>query len=216
MSCTIPTNYDPAGSYQINVFDYNGTTILSTSSSHPWVYDTDAGYLTFFHVTPWVEPAQIPSISFWRYEGTFGSGGSGLSTTGDTGDKGETGATGERGSTGETGSTGKAGETGYTGYTGSSGTILNPRGLWNYLESYAVNDIVISDYNFNGDKVLGMTIQFSINTFPLVLTAQLIFFNKGGGDYEFELTSPVFGDDVKLDLSYSLLNKIYKGLFNYR
>jgi hypothetical protein len=87
------------------------------------------------------------------------------------------------------------------------------------IGKYILNQIEeenIENYNFDGDKVLGMTIQFSINTFPLVLTAQRIFFNKGGADYEFELTSPVFGDDVKLDLSYSLLNKIYKKLINYR
>jgi hypothetical protein len=87
------------------------------------------------------------------------------------------------------------------------------------IGKYILNQIEqenITDYNFYGDKVLGMTIQFSINTFPLVLNAQRIFFNKGGGDYEFELTSPVFGNDVNLDLSYSLLNKIYKELFNYR
>jgi len=87
------------------------------------------------------------------------------------------------------------------------------------IGKYILNQIEqgnITDYNFYGDKVLGMTIQFSINTFPLVLNAQRIFLNKGGGDYEFELTSPVFGNDVNLDLSYSLLNKIYKELFNYR
>ena len=88
------------------------------------------------------------------------------------------------------------------------------------IGKYILNQIEqenIKDYDFKGDKVLGMTIQFSINTFPLVLNAQRIFFNRGGRDYyEFELMSPVFGDDVKLDLSYSLLNKIYKELFNYR
>ena len=87
------------------------------------------------------------------------------------------------------------------------------------IGKYILNQIEqenIKDYDFKGDKVLGMTIQFSINTFPLVLKAQRIFFNRGGRDYEFELMSPVFGDDVKLDLSYSLLNKIYKELINYR
>jgi hypothetical protein len=87
------------------------------------------------------------------------------------------------------------------------------------IGKYILNQIEqenIENYNFDGDKVLGMTIQFSINTFPLVLNAQRIFFNRGGRDYEFELTSPVFGDDVKLDLSYSMLNNIYKELINYR
>jgi hypothetical protein len=74
----------------------------------------------------------------------------------------------------------------------------------------------VTNYDFKGDKVLGVTISFSINSFPLVLDSQRIFFNRGGRDYEFELSSPIFGDDDKLDLSFSLLNKIYKELFNYQ
>jgi hypothetical protein len=87
------------------------------------------------------------------------------------------------------------------------------------IGKYILNQIKqesITNYDFSGDEVLNTSIQFSINTFPLVLNTQRIIFNRGGRDYEFELTSPIFGDEVKLDLSYSLLSKIYKELFNYR
>lgn len=84
---------------------------------------------------------------------------------------------------------------------------------------YILNQIElenIGSYDYRGDNMINISIHFSINTFPLVLNAHRIFFNKGGHDYDFELTSPIFGEENKLDLSYSLLNKIYKGLFNYR
>jgi hypothetical protein len=85
------------------------------------------------------------------------------------------------------------------------------------IGKYILNQIKlenIQNYDYQGDIIT--SIQFSINTFPLNLTAHRIFFNKGGRDYDFELTSPIFGEENKLDLSYSLLNKIYKELFNYR
>lgn len=84
---------------------------------------------------------------------------------------------------------------------------------------YILNQIKlenIQNYDYQGDNIISISIQFSINTFPLKLTAHRIFFNKGGHDYDFELTSPIFGEENKLDLSYSMLNKIYKELFNYR
>lgn len=84
---------------------------------------------------------------------------------------------------------------------------------------YILNQIELENiggYEYRGDNMISISIHFSINTFPLVLKAHRIFFNKGGHDYDFELTSPIFGEDNKLDLSYSLLNKIYKELFNYR
>jgi hypothetical protein len=87
------------------------------------------------------------------------------------------------------------------------------------IGKYILNKIKngeVTNYNFTGDKVIGASYNFSINSFPLVLNAQRIFFNRGGRDYDFELLSPIFGDDDKLDLSFSLLNKIHKELFNYR
>ena len=86
------------------------------------------------------------------------------------------------------------------------------------IGKYILNQIEqgnLTSYDFERDDFY-IVINFSVNTFPLVLNAQRIFFNRGGRDYEFELMSPVFGNDVNLDLSYSLLNKIYKELFNYR
>lgn len=73
----------------------------------------------------------------------------------------------------------------------------------------------LTDYNFKKDLIFS-EFTFSINSFPFKLSLKKIIFNRGGRDMEFTLTSPVFGDDIELDLSYSLLNKIYKGLFNYR
>ena len=96
--------------------------------------------------------------------------------------------------------------------------LLKINGEDEEIGKYILNQIDeenISNYNYDGE-VLVTTIRFSINTFPLELRAERIFFNKGGGDYDFELISPIFGEDDKLELSYSLLNKIYKSLFNYR
>ena len=77
LSEVIPTNYDPVGSYQLTVFSAAGNTIQSSDAVHPWVLDIDAGYLTFYHATPFSEPSEIPTISFWRYEGTKGGGSGG-------------------------------------------------------------------------------------------------------------------------------------------
>jgi hypothetical protein len=73
----------------------------------------------------------------------------------------------------------------------------------------------IQNYGFKNNDITGVEIQFSINSFPLILNAERIFFNRGGRDFDFELTSPFIGEDTKLDLSYSLLKKIYSSLFNY-
>jgi len=78
--CTqsIPFNYDLAGgTYAISVFDSTGTEIYSNNSTYPWVFDGDAGVLLF---TGGNKFPGLPSINFWRYEGTFGgSSGSGTS-----------------------------------------------------------------------------------------------------------------------------------------
>ena len=78
--CTqsIPFNYDLAvGTYAINVFDSTGTEIYSNNATYPWVFDGDGGVLLF---TGGNKLPGLPSINFWRYEGTFGgSSGSGSS-----------------------------------------------------------------------------------------------------------------------------------------
>jgi len=132
MSCAIPSNYDPTGTYEFAIYDYNGSVISSSDPTHPWVYDIDAGYLTFFHTVGWTEPSQLPTITFWRYEGTFGLSGAGstgttgsVGPTGATGSVGPTGATGSAGSTGPTGATGSAGPTGPTGPTFTGGNITS-------------------------------------------------------------------------------------------
>jgi len=71
---TIPPNYDPKGSYEINVYDLSGPTplnpIASNNTSKAWTIDVVAGYLTFFNQQ---DKSQFnPAISFWRYEGTKG------------------------------------------------------------------------------------------------------------------------------------------------
>lgn len=73
----------------------------------------------------------------------------------------------------------------------------------------------LTDYNFNKDMIFS-EITFSINSFPFKLSSKKIIFNRGGRDMEFSLTSPVFGDDIELDISYWVMEKIYEQLFNYR
>lgn len=73
----------------------------------------------------------------------------------------------------------------------------------------------LTDYNFNIDIIFS-EITFSINSFPFKLSSRKIIFNRGGRDMEFSLTSPVFGNDVELDISYRVMEKIYEQLFNYR
>ena len=62
----IPFNQDPAGSYNIKVYD--GTTLVPSNGSTPWYFDGASGYLTFY-----TSISFTPSISFWRYEGTMGT-----------------------------------------------------------------------------------------------------------------------------------------------
>jgi hypothetical protein len=66
----IPSNFDVAGSYNVFVYDSNGSTILSSDPSNPWIYDPDAGYLTFYGASTLTNSP--PSMTFYRYEGSFG------------------------------------------------------------------------------------------------------------------------------------------------
>ena len=47
LSNAVPSNFDPVGTYQISVY-VNGVPVLSSDATYPWVFDIDAGYLTFF------------------------------------------------------------------------------------------------------------------------------------------------------------------------
>ena len=89
----IPSNYEPVfSSYKPTVYyfsDGNHTNtgtpinIPATSASYPWVLDSDSGYLYFIKYDSNTRgfPSGVgnPYITFYRYEGEFGSGGSGNS-----------------------------------------------------------------------------------------------------------------------------------------
>ena len=135
----IPYNYDPVGSYNVKVTftsatvpAHNIANLQPTDATYPWNLDQDAGIITFYSTTV---PSDVSvTITFWRYEGTFGPGG-GSSTgltgaTGATGGIGPTGPVGQAANTGSTGSTGPTGR-GSTGPTGIQG-ITGPTGLNTY------------------------------------------------------------------------------------
>ena len=128
LSRVIPGNYDPIGSYQYTVYSSTGAVIQDFDSNYPWVLDTNVGILTFFSTVPF-SSSQTPTVTCWRYEGTFGltmsqyTGPTG--PVGMTGQIGPTGATALRGLTGSTGATGVStiGPTGLTGQIGFTGQI---------------------------------------------------------------------------------------------
>ena len=68
LTSAIPVSYG-AGFYQTIVYDSAGNP-LSAAGTYPWVFDVDGGVLKFFNnLTAGNAP---PTISFYRYEGTFG------------------------------------------------------------------------------------------------------------------------------------------------
>ena len=73
---TIPFNFDPLGSYTIQVFA-NGTPVSPTFLDYPWNYDDAAGILTFYPINPLVLPPAPITMVYWRYVGN--KGGSALS-----------------------------------------------------------------------------------------------------------------------------------------
>lgn len=85
----VPFNYDPAGGYTPKVY-VGGSTTNTTSydTEHPWNFDPDAGFLTFW--IPW-PAATTATMTFWRYEGPFGVGSGGGGGAGSTGPTGPTG-----------------------------------------------------------------------------------------------------------------------------
>lgn len=73
----------------------------------------------------------------------------------------------------------------------------------------------IRHYKNNDAGLGGFEINFTINSLPMTLYGERIFFNRGGRDFDFELVSPFVGEDDRLDLSYSVLNKLHKSLIKY-
>lgn len=93
LSNSIPFNYDPLGSYFIQVLDpskpVGSQAIAPSDATTPWNFDQDVGVLTFFpaNLTP-LPGSFTPLISYWRYEGAFGLTSSGNGSTGPTGPAG--------------------------------------------------------------------------------------------------------------------------------
>jgi hypothetical protein len=79
---SIPSLYDPGQSYAISIEANNNgnyTTVASSSGSMSWIFDTATGCVTFT-TQKWTDIYnnengfdEYPYITFWRYEGTFGS-----------------------------------------------------------------------------------------------------------------------------------------------
>jgi hypothetical protein len=68
---TIPFNFDPLGSYNIQVFAA-GTAVSPTYTPYPWNYDESAGVLTFFPQSSSVLPPTPITMIYWRYRGPKG------------------------------------------------------------------------------------------------------------------------------------------------
>ena len=161
LSQTIPSNYDPKGSYNITVRLYNNgnnnfaTNSVSDSTDYPqWYYDKDAGFITFYYPTTDDNKNRDsyltvnPIMTFWRYEGTFGISNPSSGITGATGSfqdlivKNQITASG--GITGSTGSFSFISSTsGITGPTGSfqdlivSNQIIAPGGITGSIGSFS-------------------------------------------------------------------------------
>jgi hypothetical protein len=84
---SIPSTYDPEGSYTIKIYsrvtNTNTYQEVASSSNMSWIFDTATGYVTFTTAS-WnsiynssAGYDEYPYISFYRYEGTFGAGSGG-------------------------------------------------------------------------------------------------------------------------------------------
>jgi hypothetical protein len=77
LDSVIPFNFDPAGSYIYDVkidgisVPGSGTDSAGTKS---WILDTDSGYLYFPNKD--AGSSSVITMTFWRYEGTYGVGSS--------------------------------------------------------------------------------------------------------------------------------------------
>lgn len=79
----IPFNYEPGLSYQYYLYLWNALAsppayeaVSSDDETNPWIFDTDAGYITIFGEEP-QDPTNPPLVTFWRYEGIMGLGAGG-------------------------------------------------------------------------------------------------------------------------------------------
>ena len=78
----VPTNLDPGGGYGALV-NINGTNYSFGNAIYPWTYNVNSGIVLFtgnntggvYNSTPM--PTDTVTMTFWRYEGTIGSGGGG-------------------------------------------------------------------------------------------------------------------------------------------
>lgn len=108
LSNAIPPKYDRTyDSYAAYLYIDTGTGERSVGPNdidYPWLFDNDAGYITFLKPLP---VSTVVKITFWRYEGVFGF-------TSDSGATGSTGATGPQGIQGATGPTGSQGTNSWT------------------------------------------------------------------------------------------------------
>ena len=70
----IPSNQDPAGSYQIVIFEKNsGGNYVPTESTY--FFDTASGYITFASGHGYNSTTNIVYITYFRYEGLKGVAG---------------------------------------------------------------------------------------------------------------------------------------------
>jgi hypothetical protein len=68
-------------------------------------------------------------------------------------------------------------------------------------------------FSKENDGMITDELNFTIGkSLPLKLTSTKIIFNRGGQDREFSLISPLLGDEFEMDISYSMMYKIYKAL----
>ncbi len=71
----------------------------------------------------------------------------------------------------------------------------------------------IQDFSRETDRIMYDEINFTIGgRLPLKLTSEKIIFNRGGQDRKITIMSPYVGNEFKMDLSYSISDKIYKAL----
>ena len=121
-SKAIPWNLDPNLGYNptLQVSPIVSNTISPFDMNNPWIFDGDAGYITFLGSNQY---SINPTFTFWRYEGSLGlSGYSGATGSANVGSQGVQGSHGAQGSQGQNGFPGEVGTQGSQGYSGESGT----------------------------------------------------------------------------------------------